>query len=219
VHGVRFSIVLPGRTFARNSLVRVRVSATNISGRPIQLSASCRNGGLPTFFAGVLNGQGRLVYAPPPVRPIPEPPCTGGSANGTSGPQLRPGQTLTKPEYIILRGAQVAAILTGAGGRIVGRALSVRLTHAPAARLVFSRDDSTVTISPGRPAHGPPLIAQAVGCAGPGAGVANSINWYRAGSRTIHPACRLLEGSVVQWHIVAGWPDQPVGEAFVSNRH
>jgi hypothetical protein len=220
VSGIRLSVAVPGRTAAQNSLIRVLVSATNISGRRINMAAACTNGGASDFFAVVLTRQGRIIYRPPPILPVPVMPCMGGGAEQVSAPHLDVHQTIQRDEFVILRGARVAPVLRIAGGRVVGRPASVRLTRTPAARLSFSRDRTTVTIHPGRKAKGPPLIAMSVECGplGPGGGlqIANAVNWHRAGSRTIHAPCRLLGGRpLVRWHIIAGWPGQPVANGVV----
>jgi hypothetical protein len=223
VDGIRLTTVLPGRVFPRNSLVRVHVAVTNDSGKPVPLSAGCRNGRFPLIFAAVLNRKGRIVYFPPPLQPIPQAPCLGGLGTTDSGRELGPGKTLHRDEYVVLRGTRVAAVLSGAQGQIESRPILARLTHGTAARLAISSDGSRVTVSPGRPTRGPPLIAMDIECgpATPGGSpqFVDANTWHRAGNRTIHAPCALLGGRpVVVWHIIAGWPGQPVGRAFIDRQ-
>jgi len=211
-HGIKLSLILPKRVYVQDMLTKVTVRVQNVSRHPVRMYRyACPNGGL---FVEVRDDAGRYLYPPavagPPVIHCPKPLVTL---------TLQPRQVLKRQVFVILRGSHLNAVVMRPlnGTKFPGQPLIVPLNPGQIPQVALhTSPDLYATIRGSTPQQqGPLLYQEAQFCwadanKSAGSGTA-TLNWgktypNRDGSYHFAPDCDVH----VEWHVVAGWMNQPV---------
>lgn len=228
-HGVVLSLFVPRAVYARDTLARVTVRVRNVSRGPLAIvpgftDARCA---LDNPRVQSLTPAGVVRY-PPAVPAVPgeiQQPCVGGGGSGGFGARslLPPGGAAEGQMLVILSAARVRAVVTlAAPGRlprtygpaftVVGRALALRLTSGPAARIVpCAAVNGCFRVLPpaGARVYGPLYYTYASQCRDARGNLAygQDARLTPTGNTMLHLGCG---APLAELHVVAGWPGWPV---------
>jgi len=216
VHGVRLTLAVPGTRYPKDALIRVTLTATNVSHSRRYVYTVVY---VPTVT--VLDGSGKEVYSTEAplgsatIAAVPEP--------APSSRMLLPGQSLTLRPYVVLRGRHIEAnAMLGRLGRGLNRTvttppLTVALTQEPAPTATIDTSSGlAATITPSPPVAGWLIYYEDTICETPRAISLGAGPWRSTASNTIQPS---FAGTDVvgqgcdgraHWHAVAGWLNHPV---------
>jgi hypothetical protein len=207
VNGLALSLSIPKSVYPWNALVRVRLTIRNLTSQPMILPQSCADN--PRVEA--MNDRGTVVYPPQPR----DRPCVNDAPLA-----LDPGASLERSLYVVLRGRYVRAAVTMASGSTNQTAAgdSIPLTLVRQTAPVITMRKSPVIaafIRPRSPVHGPLFHRDVYEC-----GVdsdmtywARTTKWTRMLGTRIVPHWPLHCGYPSEWHVTAGWLNEPVVKA------
>jgi hypothetical protein len=220
--GLRLSTQLPTGPYTRNELTRATLTAVNTSGRVVTLLDTCPYGALQVQ---VWTRDGRPVY--PPVLPGEPSPRCGGAP---SAEPLRPGQTVWRSVYVVLRGSVLSPLVSvvrakGSSVAVLGgrRVLTLRRGSAPRVSFVSGAAGivARVRFTGGR-ASGL-LYRYWARCASSSQVTEVTSGTGYAWSSTTEPRIHLEyssfscpQSSRLEWHGLAGWIGQPVASIDYS---
>lgn len=229
-HGVCLTFTLLRRSYPRNAVVPATASVRN--GNPGVIWIEARSL-VEQPVVRVLAEQSRVVYPPPfPV------PSFDAAWKNPPPPQLRPGSVIRKVENVVLWGGSVQAVLhfrvqgTRAAGFTVRTPvihLSLHSAPAPTIALTTSPVVSVTVRPPSGMKHGShlsyvdwytcPLASGGASYGGsgfyedfspspdfPDLLIGYPYGWTRTRQAHIIPGC----ARPLEWHMVAGWLNQPV---------
>jgi hypothetical protein len=209
--GIKLTLEVPHKTYPRNALIRVTITARNVTWRPVRITRVNTLCGDNNPYIDVSDGQGHPSQLPTFTRflattcPIP-----------VSYRSLGVGRSLRWHRYGILTDSVVeATIILGKppGSREVSTpAIAVRLTEGQAPQVMLHTDRGSVfaDIQPVGPVQSPLRYIESVNCPfiGPVAGyrVVTEYTWRIEVGNRVTAGC----DPVSEWHVIAGWLDQPV---------
>jgi hypothetical protein len=224
-------LIVPRRVYPHDALVQATVVVKNLSHE--QITGPWRTGGIEEPQVQVLDADNHVRYPPP----FPLPVFNGGFKVGL--PQgIFPGAVVSDQEFFALRGNRIRAVLhfrtqqmTG-GGELTVRTPVIRLslTSAPAPTIALRRSPPvSAVVHPAssqqrgdlyhvgwyacRLANGQIQFGGSGFYEGPPGPdgippylVGYLYLWVPSSGRGLQPGC----SSPMEWHVVAGWPNQPV---------
>jgi hypothetical protein len=220
--GIKLTLIVPHKTYPRNGLARVTITARDVARRPVRIMGVDTLCGSNNPYIDVSDGQGHLSQLPtftrflPNTCPLPAP---------TSFRSLGAGRSLRWHRYVILTDSVVeATIILGQppGSRQVSTpAIAVRLTGGQAPQVELHRDRGSVfaDIQPVGAMRGPLRYIESVRCPfiGPAIGyqVVTEYSWQVADGEQVTASC----DPVSEWYVIAGWLNQPVAHIdYVKHR-
>ena len=231
LRGVCLTLIVPRRPYPHDALVQATVVVKNLSRE--QITGPWRTGGTEEPQVQVLGAHNHVLYPPP--FPIP---VVNGTFKVGIRQMMLPRAVASEQEFVALLGNRVRAVmhfqpeqLTG-GGELTVRTPVIRfsLISAPAPIIALHRSPPvSAVIYPGSPqqrgdlyhvgwyachmANGQIQFGGSGFYEGPPGPqgippimVGYLYLWVPSSSRVLQPGC----SSPLEWHVVAGWPNQPV---------
>jgi len=206
--GIKLTLIVPHKTYPRNALARVTVTARNVTRRPVRITSLDCGTGNP--YVDLSDGHENITQLPTFTRFL-APPCPVPAP--TSFRSLGAGHSLQWRPYVIMTGRVIEATITlgkPPGSRQVSTpAIVLRLTDGKTLEVRLHRSGGWVfaDIQPVGPIQGPLRYIESVRCpVNDGYQVVTEYTWRVADGERVTPGC----GPVSEWHVIAGWLDQPV---------
>ncbi len=206
-HGLRLTVSLGGLTHPRDSLIRVGISVRNVSHHTITLCGDCVSGAIE---ADVMDRFGRIDYPPAVPELVTN---TGGRRRSSLGRKLAAGAVLREDQFIILRARYVRAVVTLANTRsTVVTSSPVTFVNQPGPQLsLVLTPVVSVTLHDVAAHYGPIYYSYSYRCAETDGTEASGYDWQMSDSTTITPEIDPSCGRLLEFHLVAGALNQPVG--------
>jgi hypothetical protein len=207
-HGIRLTLSLPRRSFARNSLVQLAVRLQNTSNNRVYLSNDCT---LQNPAVSVQSLTHKTVY--PPALTFPSVP-TNTACRSPLEIAVTPNGSISRNYFIILRGQCIHAVVRFSRGRsdMVSRPLHVGLVSSAPQRVNLHIHPLYATVVPPRSGKRLLLYTDWFQCASSSLrDFGGTPSWQFAHSVRLIPSTSLAPScKVVQWHVVTGYLNHPV---------
>lgn len=221
-HGLVVTLITTSPDYPQNALVRATVRLWNSTSAPMQVQEPTVDVLWPSGATAFSAQQGRypagVVAVSPPFK---EP--TGGPP---PAPTIGPRQAIARHVFVIMRTGRLQAVVLGGGSPVASFVLRTpvllaRLGRALSPRITFAKQGGTVvaTIAPASKLQlGGLWYMSALRC---GSTTSGTVTWTHAPSadqqpdgfyRLPAPGCQ----NPTEWHLVAGWLDQPLGAGNYS---
>jgi hypothetical protein len=213
--GIMLSLVVPQRHYPRDALARVTVQLQNVSQQIVTVAEPCTS---DNPVVQVTNGR-HVVY--PPLLALP-----GGvrpSCNAPAPPTplyLQPGGVVKGPHFVIVRAPNLRAVVTllvnGVEAHVSTPTVVLGLDALRRPQVTLST--APTVLADIRPAAAPQGVMRWVDwsrCpADGGPQIGQRLTAWNTGGSPLTPPCpRPLE-----WHVIAGWPNQSVAHInYVSH--
>ena len=203
--GVEVRLQVPRTAYERGSLVMAHVWVRNVSQKAVYLIPGCRSDQSPQ--AQVLTISGRVTYP------------TNLPGEDGSCPRkfifLRPNGQVYTPQYIVLQSAYIRGeanlSVHGRTRSVLTKSIHVRLM--PGSKPMFTLTTSpqlSATFMPGGNVVGPLIYRESGYCKSSQEVVSWSNEWRQAQQPVLIPDSPSACGTITEWHVQAGWINQPV---------
>ncbi len=216
-HGLRITLTLPAGPFRRDELLRVHVTATNVSRTPIDITRDCYDGTNFILSVWAIDPAGNPRY-PPAVPSLPPAPCIPPHVVRA----LKPGQTIKATLLVVARTTRLAGIvpveLRSPGVTedfdVIGGIVHLRLLPAAPAPVTVTQTPSGPSVRVQRaPGDSGPLRyqywAQCPSTDGTEVSTDQTVSWQIADGDSFIPASPTCQ-TPLEWHAVAGWLGESV---------
>lgn len=210
---VRLSVSLPHHMYPRNALVLALVRLRNQTDRPISLRGICGDNPL----VEVITPRHNIVYPPA----LSYQPCLG-----TLPLRLGPGATTVRHLFVVLRGPWLLPVVLLANHQTVtGPILRIQLYSAPSPRIILHSNDPAgpdIELRPRVSVHGLLYYSDSYVCqadSNPRTILQSRVesDWRSVPDARIGPHWPTDCPAPQEWHVVAGWLDQPVASYTYPN--
>jgi hypothetical protein len=212
-HGVRLSVATSKNAYPRDALIRTSIRLDNLSQHVVKLALQCSSGFLE---AQAVSRSGGVRYPPLFKEGYgPALPCK----IGTPPRAVPPGHSIIRTQYVILRTHRLRAVAdlgrVGMPLLVMTPPLVLRFTPStpPLASLISAPRLKAKIVPSTSGQRGPLLYQESVLCGSGSSGLVTggsvTTSWHRRFARRsylFYPSCSVP----LQWHIVAGWVNQPV---------
>lgn len=210
--GMRLTLSVPRRSYPRNALIRVAVRMTNRSHLTMPLPY-LSDTGRPCAPSTVEVFNDHYIVRYPPVvqarpgEPLPvSPPC---GAPGIEPTQLRPGQTVSGSDLVILRAEDIHATVYARRIRVTTPTVRLVLTPSQPLPVTVSQGAGGVyaTVRPRGTIRSRLYVNSVWECHEQGMVRVNAEGWGSQSSRRVHSGC----SSPAIWYAAVGYLNRPVG--------
>jgi hypothetical protein len=212
LHGIRLTLVVPGRTFPRNALIWVDVRLTNLTRTNVPIPQLSDTGWPCSPNTVEVFDDHNIVLYPPAVRvkrgePLPlNPPCP---APDPSSKQLHPGESASGSDLVILRAPSIHATVQEGHDRITTPTVRFNLKRSRSLHVSLVRNSGGIraTVPSVNGTRRQVFVNSLWQCNQGGLIRVSSGGWSEQAGSAIHAGC----AAPAIWYATVGYLNRPIG--------